>query len=432
MKLQNAKGTRDFLPEEKIARQELIERLKTIFELYGFSPLETPALEMYEILASKYAGGEDILQETFRLKDRGGRDLALRYDLTVPFSRVVGMNPQLKMPFKRYQIDKVWRDGPMGLGRYREFWQCDVDVVGSKSMIADAEILSIADTVFKEFGLKVEILVSNRKLLNGLIDSVGIKTDKAPVILAIDKLRKIGREGVKEELKKIGLSEFTSERILETFDVTGSNEEIIAKVKGLLKDSKEGLEGVKEIEELLMYLKLFGVDVKIDISLARGLMFYTGPVFETYLIDSPIKSAVASGGRFDKIIGKFLESKEEFPATGISFGLDRIYDALGAEGKLKPRKTVTEAFVIGIEQIEKAISIGQELRNKGVKTEIDIVGRNVRKNMEYVNAKGIPFVVFVGPEEEKQNKVKLRNTSTGEEMLLSLEEACKVIKAANQ
>lgn len=432
MELQNAKGTRDFLPEEKIARQRIMEQLKEVFELYGFSPLETPALELYEILASKYAGGASILEETFKLKDRGGRELALRYDLTVPFSRVVGMNPQLKMPFKRYQMDKVWRDGPTGLGRYREFWQCDVDVVGSKSMMADAEIISIAENVFEKFGLKVEILINSRKILNGILDIIGIKGDKEAIIMAVDKLRKTGREGVKEELGQLGLSDFTAESILDSFEMQGSTEEIFGKLKAMIK-TQEGLDGIKELEEMFEYLKLLGVkSAKLDISLARGLVFYTGPVFETYLLESPIKSAVASGGRYDKIIGKFLESEEEYPATGISFGLDRIYDALKAEDKLEMRKTVSEAFVIAIGEKSYASSLSSELRKAGVKTETDIVRKSVTKNLEYVNSKGIPFVIFIGPNEVKEGKVKLRNMGSGEESMITVAEASRMILACRK
>src|SRR3990167_5988414 len=214
MTLQRAKGTRDFLPEQKIVRQYIIDTLREVFELYGYSPLETPVLERYETLSSKYAGGSEILKEVFKLKDQGNRELALRYDLTVPFSRVIAMNPQLKMPFKRYQTGPVFRDGPISTGRVREFWQCDVDIVGIKKMTADAEILSLADMAYKRLGLKVKIKINNRKILNSILKEADITENQEDIILIIDKLYKIGVKGVKEELKSKKLTDKQINKII--------------------------------------------------------------------------------------------------------------------------------------------------------------------------------------------------------------------------
>ena len=228
------KGTRDFMPEDKILRDDIVKTLKKNFELFGYNPLETPALEMYETLASKYAGGGEILKETYSLKDNADRKLGLRYDLTVPFARVIAMNPQLKMPFKRYQIDKVWRDGPIKLGRYREFWQCDCDVVGSSSMIADAELIALASKVFDDLDLEVTLYFNNRKLLNSILDYCGIKKSvQDDAIISIDKLKKIGFDGVKKELVEKGIADDNVEKIKEVFGTDGSN---LENLKSILKN----------------------------------------------------------------------------------------------------------------------------------------------------------------------------------------------------
>ncbi len=423
--LMNAKGTRDFLPEESIARGKIIEILREIFERYGYSPLETPAIERFETLAAKFAGGSEILKEVFRLKDQGGRDLALRYDLTVPMSKVVGMNPNLPKPFKRYQIQPVWRDGPVKLGRYREFLQCDVDIVGAKSMLADAEILSIANEVFETLGLNVIIRVNNRKLLNGILDYAGIKENKMEAILSIDKLEKFGLDYVRKELEMKGFERKQVEGVLKILRVKGKNREILEKLEKLVK-SEEGKEGIRELRELLEYCELMNIEIKIDPSLARGLEYYTGPVFEIYLKKSKVKSAVAGGGRYDRMIGMFLGGKKEYPATGISFGLEPIYEVLKEKG-IERRKTVTEVLVIPIQTLKESIKIVKTLRKLGVKAEIDLMGRGISNNLKYANSLGIPYVVFVGRKELKDGKIKLRDMRTGREVLLETEEIPKKI-----
>jgi histidyl-tRNA synthetase len=428
MKLKNAKGVRDFLPEQKIVRDEIVATLKEVFELYGFSPLETPALEMYDLLASKYAGGDEILKEIFKLKDQGGRDLALRYDLTVPLARVVGMNPQLKMPFKRYQIDRAWRDGPTGLGRYREFWQCDVDVVGPKDMLADAEFVLIIVDVFNRWGLDVVVKINNRKLLNGILRSSGVDENKiTAAIMAIDKLGKLSQKEVNDELRTVGVLEGTIKKLNDVFSIKGTNEGILNKVVRWVKD-EEGMQGLKELQELIRYLDFLKVkNAQIDLSLARGLGYYTGTVYETFLKDSRIKSAVCSGGRFDKMIGLFLGTGKDYPAVGISFGLDRIYDALVIKNKAE-QKTVTRAYVIPIKTVEQSLKIVQDFRQAEIKVDIDLLGRGISKNLNYANSLKIPFVILVGETELKQNKVKLRDMQSGEEKLLTIKEAIKLLQ----
>jgi histidyl-tRNA synthetase len=423
--LMNAKGTRDFLPEEAISRQSLVDELRRIFEKYGYSPLETPAIERADVLSAKFAGGAEILKEMFRVEDQGGRDLALRYDLTVPLSKVVGMNPSLPKPFKRYQIQPVWRDGPIKLGRYREFLQCDVDVVGTKSMLAEAEILAIASEFFSGLGLDFVIRVNSRKLMDGVLEYAGIKENKMDAILSIDKLEKFGADSVRKEMHEKGLGKKEIESVMKVIALRGSNGEILAKA-GKLMTNAEGKEGVRELEELLGYCGLLGVEIKIDVSLARGLEYYTGPVFEVYLKDSKVTSSVAGGGRYDRMIGMFL-GKGDIPATGISFGFEPILDALEEKNAGSGAKTVTQVLVIPINTLDKAVKIAKELRNGGVKTEIDLMERGISANLNYANALGIPYVVFLGKEELKLGKVKLRDMKSGKEKMMEAKEVKKEI-----
>jgi len=412
MELQTAKGVRDFLPKEKIAREKVVSTIKEVFELYGFSPLETPILERLDVLASKYAGGAEILKETFKLKDQGDRDLALRYDLTVPLSRVIGMNPQLKMPFKRYAIGRVFRDGPIKLGRYREFWQCDVDVIGIRQMSAEAELLSLTSDIFKRLKLDVVIRVNNRKVLNGIIEEAGIdKSKEETVILSIDKLEKLGEDYVVKELDDKGIDKKMADKLIsliKTKSITNL---------GKLLNTEEGKEGLKELEDLFVYLKQFNVkNAILDTSLARGLSYYTGTVYEVFLNKGEIKSSIAAGGRYDKMIGSFLESNREYPAVGISFGLNTLMDAIKADGS----ETVSMLFIIPINTFKQSIKVVKELRDNGIKADIDLMQRGPSKNLKYANSLGIPYVLFIGEDEIKKKRFKLKEMKTGKERTLGI------------
>ena len=418
MTLQRAKGTRDFLPEQKIVRQYIIDTLREVFELYGYSPLETPVLERYETLSSKYAGGSEILKEVFKLKDQGNRELALRYDLTVPFSRVIAMNPQLKMPFKRYQTGPVFRDGPISTGRVREFWQCDVDIVGIKKMTADAEILSLADMAYKRLGLKVKIKINNRKILNSILKEADITENQEDIILIIDKLYKIGVKGVKEELKSKKLTDKQINKIISLISIKGSNSK---KLKELCKlENKEGLE---EIKELLSYLKEFKTKVGFDITLARGLSYYTGTIFEVVL-NNDLSLSLGGGGRYDDMISKFMDSKQEYPAVGISFGLDRIYNILVNKNI---KKTNTRLFIIPIQTLKESLNISQKLRENNINTDIDLNNKGISKNLDYANKLNIPYVLFIGENELKKKKLKLKDMNSGKEKFLTIKELCKFL-----
>jgi histidyl-tRNA synthetase len=431
--LDRPKGVRDFLPEQKILRDKILGILKETFEEFGYNPLETPALELLDVLRAKFLGTEaDVMKEMYAFKDRGGRMLGLRYSLTEPLARVLAMNRNIPTPFKRYQMDRVWRDGPTKVGRYREFWQCDVDVIGSPSPLADAELIALASQAFKKLGLKVDIKVGSRKLLNGILKYADIPADKwATTAISLDKLDKIGPGGVEKELrdKKIPRSKF--KKVLQMLQVMGEPKRTLAKLKRITKN-KEYNEGLKVLEEFFGYLDAFGVkDVYLVPSLVRGLEYYTGIVFEGFLRSGKFKSSVCGGGRWDNMIGQFLGTKEIVPATGISFGLDTLYDAVRVEGSkaLRPEKSVVKIFVVPIgKTTNDAAKICADLRNKGVAADMDLIGRGVSKNLDYANRFEIPYVLFVGQKELKAKKFKLRNMKSGKEELLTLAAVIKRVK----
>lgn len=427
MKLENSKGTKDFGPKDKIVREDVISTLKSVFELYGFSPLETPVLNRFELFESKYSIGSEMLKETFSLKDQGDRKLGLRFDLTVPLAKFVGMNPDLKMPFKRYEIGRSFRDGPIKTGRMREFWQCDADIVGSKNMLADAEILAVINSAFNKLGLPIVIKLNNRKLLEGILDFSGVDKDKRfDAIIAIDKLEKLGENEVRKEMESKGIPDDVVAKIISVINMKGKNNELLMNLKSLIK-SKVGAEGLEEIEDIMINCNSFGINcIEFCPSLARGLAYYTGPVFEVFLKDSKITSSAAAGGRYDNMIGAFLEGTKEYPATGIAFGLEVITEGLKAKSKQGfEKKSVTRVFVIPIKTEKESIKIAEELRKAGVKTELDLMNRGISKNLAYANSLNIPFVLFVGEKELKQKKVKLRDMKSGKEELIFVSDVIK-------
>lgn len=423
MELKLPRGMRDFPPEEKILRDQVITLLKEVFERYGFSPLETPTVERWEVLAAKYAGGEEILKETFRLRDQGGRDLGLRYDHTVPLARFVGMNPTIKRPFKRYAIGQIYRDGPIRQGRTREFYQCDVDTVGVHSPMADAEFIPMALEVFDCLSFRVEIRVNHRQLLNDLAAAAGVSVELTnSAILTLDKLEKMGREAVLKELREKGLDLQLADRWLEMLRVSGNNEKIFAALRQEVPES----EGLRELEELFEYLPKCE-EIRFVPSLARGLGYYTGVLFEVKSLDPPLDSSVAGGGRWDNMIGDFLGSDERYPAVGISFGLEPILELLKTL-RASPRKTVTQVYVIPIGLKKEGLEIAQQLRKAGIKVDLDLAGKGISDNLRYANSYGIPYALLVGKEEIKQKKVKLRDMRSGEEEMLTLAQAIARLK----
>jgi len=420
MKLQLAKGVKDFGPEEKILKNKVVAAITKAFEKYAFSPLETPIIERYETLSAKFGAGagSDVLKETFKFKDQGKRDLALRFELTTSLARYIAMNPNVKMPFKRYEVGPNFRDGPIKLGRMRQFWQCDADTVGTSSMLAEAEQIAILDEVFNELGLKFIIKINNRKILNGILNQAGI-TKRKEAIIAIDKLDKIGKKGVSAELKDKG---YTTAQIKKVFNIISDG----IKLKDLKKKIKdeEGLEGIVELEELFSYLKRMKIkSVVYDIAMARGQAYYTGTVLEVFLKKSKITSSIAGGGRYDDMIGGFVGGGRNIPAVGISFGLVPIIEAL-KEGKELVR-SVAQLLVIPINDVGLGLSVIKELRSAGINTDFAIAKKGVGKNLQYANALGIPYTIIIGEKEAKVKKVLLRDMKSGDEKLLTVKQVVK-------
>jgi histidyl-tRNA synthetase len=426
MSYQPAKGTRDLLPEEMRKWQWVIDRIREVYERYGFAPLETPAFESFELLSAKGGLGEAVREEIYNFKDKGGRELGLRFDFTVPLARVLANNPNLPRPFKRYQIGKVWRyDNPQAL-RYREFWQADADTIGSQSMMADAECIAVAVDCLKAIGFKeFNIRVNNRKLIEGIMEKVGVPKEKvADAFRSIDKMDKIGESGVERELDGKGID---AKKVLAAVRLEGKNEELLQKVEEKFGAS----DGLNELKELLKLAKQMGMEkwIKIDLSLVRGLDYYTGPVFEVALGGGV---SAGGGGRYDKLIK--VMGGPDLPATGISLGLSRVIAIADEKGLLKADPPV-RVFVAAVNDWVRpdALKIVQSVRNDGIAAETDIAGRKLAKQMEWAGAAGFPFVAIVGPEELKKGSVKLRDMKTGKEKLVKTEKlGQEIAKAAKK
>ena len=422
METSPVRGMRDFLPEEAKFRDEVIQKIKDCFERFGFMPLETPAIERWEILAAKKAGGSEILKETYSFKDKGGRKVGLRYDLTVPLARVIANNPNLPLPFKRYQIQPVWRYGDVARGRLRQFLQCDVDIVGSESMLADAEVISCASFTLKQIGIKDFLIrINNRKILSSLVRRAGIRKDKVlDVLRTVDKLDKIGEEGVREELeKKIGKK---AEDVMEIVSYKGK--EVLEEIGKKLEGWKEGIAGIEELEKLGSYLEMMGVkNFVFDMSLARGLDYYTGPIFEIEVSEKI--GSIAGGGRYDELIGIF--SGRNLPATGISLGIERIVEILKPKVKLK--KSVVKVYVAYVGNVlDYVLKVVMLLRETGMRCDFDVKERSLSKQLEYASKMEIPFVVIIGEREKNEECVKIRDMTTGKEEVIKFSELGKWIE----
>ncbi|MEM2948756.1 MAG: histidine--tRNA ligase, partial [Candidatus Anstonellales archaeon] len=406
-------GMRDFGPKEMLIREWVVEKIEEKFKLYGFRPLDTPAMEFLDVLTAK--SGEEIKQQIFRIK---GEEIGLRFDLTVPLARFVASNLEIPKPFKRYAIAKVWRNEEAQKGRYREFMQADADIVGTKSMRAEGELLNLTYDVLKGLGFELKnakFLLNNRKILNGLAESWGIDEKKREdVFRSLDKMDKIGENGVRKELEgKVGRKK--TEEILESLKVGGKNRE---KLEFAARYSKEG---ARELEEILTYFP----KAEVDLFLVRGLAYYTGPIFEVKLSEEI--GSVAAGGRYDGLIG--LYGSGEY-ATGISFGVERLIYLINKRGEENARETTTKIFVANVkpEFYPYALKIAEELRKAGICTEVDLNDRNLRKQFEYANALKIPYVAIVGEKEKKEGKITLRSMESGKEEFSSLNECIKKLK----
>ena len=434
---ENVKGTYDYLPEKQMLRERIKNVLQKVFVKYGFSPVETPILCRYELLASKYSEGADILNEMYKLSDQGKRQLGLRYDLTITFSKLISSNQEITLPFKRYEIGKVFRDGPVKTGRNREFTQCDVDVVGIKSVMAEAEYMLMTAEAYKNLGLDIEIEFNNRKLLTGIISYVfGNVSDEImrKIIMIIDKFAKI-----------------TEEELYETFKELGFTRESVDKLKALLKcdyvtlkdmlsvsDDKSIKEGISEINELYEYVVNTEAEkcMKFAPYLARGIDIYTGTVWEVFLKNRKINEhdfnmSIGGGGRYDRIITTFINNGKEYPAVGMSFGLDVIYEIIKLkDGKIS--KSVVDLFVIPMGTEKQSFTFTSNLRKLGVKTEIEKRAQKLKKSMSYVNKICIPYVVIIGEDEIKKQSVKVKNMETGLSQEFSIDDYDGIKKFINQ
>ncbi|MBC8180587.1 histidine--tRNA ligase [candidate division KSB1 bacterium] len=445
------KGTRDFLPEQMLRRQYVINIIKTVFEKYGYQPLETPSIEKLDVLSGKY--GEEGDQLMFKILKRGtglekvGReikefsitkfrdiaDLGLRYDLTVPLSRVIAMyRNEITLPFKRYQIQPVWRADRPQKGRYREFFQCDADNVGSASMMADAETIAIINEILTVLGFKqFKIKINNRKILSGIVEYSGVETNRGmDVCIAIDKVDKIGIDGVKKELLQREISDNAIAKILPILEISGKIENILSDVSSLLKSSEVGSEGINEIRELISYMKSMDIPTNnyvVDLYLARGLTYYTGPIFES-VVEEPKIGSLTGGGRYDELIGMF--SGENIPATGTTLGIERIIDVM-TELKMMPEaKTSTKVLVtiFNDETKDASLKLIQKIRKAGINSEIYFDSSGLKKQFKYADKMGIPYVVIMGPDEAEKNEVSLKDLRKGEQAQMTVEKMLEVLK----
>ena len=439
------KGTRDFGPEEMAKRNYIFNTIKDVYALYGFQQIETPAMETLHTLMGKYGEEGDkllfkILNSGDYLKNISDEELmgrntlylqtrlcekGLRYDLTVPFARYVVMHrDELQLPFKRYQIQPVWRADRPQKGRYREFYQCDADVVGSDSLLNEVELMQIVDTVFQRFGIRVQIKINNRKLLTGIAELIGEADKIVDITVAIDKLDKIGIDNVNEELRADGISPEAMEKLQPIITLSGTNEDKLATMQEALKDSEIGLKGIEELRFILSTLKQVGLhnEIQLDLTLARGLNYYTGAIFEVKALDTPMGS-ITGGGRYDNLTGIF--GMPGLSGVGISFGADRIYDVLNALD-LYPKEAISTTQLLFINFGEKettyCLPIAAKARKAGIRVEVYPDKVKMKKQMSYANAKGIPFVALAGDNEIEAGKVTLKNMATGEQSLVSPEE----------
>lgn len=422
VKLRNLKGSFDYLPKEQIVRSYITDILKKIFEKYGYQPVDTPIVCYYDVLASKYGGGSEILKEVYKLKDQGDRELALRYDLTVPFARLVAMTKDLQLPFKRYEIGKVFRDGPVKVGRNREFIQCDADVIGIKSMMIEAEFMNLFVDAFKELEIDVYIEYNNRKLMSGMILEVGIDKDRVnETITIVDKFKKMSKEELVKEFSHLEIDAEKIEMLTKYFSL--NFEQIKEQFAGT--NNTVILEGISELEELNSYLNFLGINEYMSFSstLARGHDIYTGTVFEVYTKDGIVKSSIAAGGRFDKIITNFIDDGSEYPAVGISFGLDVIYEVIKSRFV---QNNMIDILIIPMDTKKESLALANNLRKFDLKVDLIFNDRKLGKVMNYANREKIPYVIIIGESEIENNKFKLKEMETGSEYEFSFDEAKKI------
>ena len=424
-------GFMELLPQDQIKFNEMLDTIKNTYELYGFLPEETPIIESSEVLLAK-AGGETEKQ-IYSFK-KGDKDLSLRFDLTVPLAKYVAQYyNDLTFPYRRYQIGKVFRGERAQKGRYREFYQCDIDIIGDGklSIINDAEIPSVIYTTFKNLGFdNFVIKINNRKILNGLFDELNISDKKTEILIIIDKLEKIGMEAVKEELSKLNLSDEKINKIEQFFKIDGATDEKLEKLERLNFNSEIFKEGLEELKEVVKYVRLFNVEEKnfvVDLTIARGLDYYTGTVYETNLVGYESIGSICSGGRYENLANYY--TKKNLPGVGISIGLTRLFYNLKELGLLKSsKKSISKAGIIAMGVgIEEAVKISNILRENNIPNEIYKEDTKIKNKFSYANNLDIPYVIIIGQEEKEKGLYTLKNMISGEQKMLTTDEILKVL-----
>ena len=428
---QPPRGTRDFLPEEMYKRNWVLDQIRGVYEAYGFEPLGTPAFESWELL--KLKSGADVINQIYYFKDKADRELGLRFDLTTSLARVVAVHRELQMPFKRYAMGTVWRYENPSEKRFREFWQADADTVGVSDSIADAEVLAAAVDCLKKMGFDGFVIkLNDRRILEAFIRKAGVPQDRLlDAIRAVDKLLKIGKDGVIEELTKLSVEVESANLLLDSLTQTGAPAKVLDDTEKKLSDSPEGLLGLKALRELIEYAKSFGYVeyIVVELSLARGLDYYTGPVFEVLAEGYENYGSIAGGGRYDGIIN--LMGGGSTPATGISFGIERLVPLIETKGGFKDLKLGVDVLIAPISELMKdeAIKVAQDLRSVGVSTIVDLLGRRFSKQLEYANKKGVRKVVIIGERELEEGCLTIRDMKTGEQVKVERSKLLECIAA---
>ncbi len=427
-------GFMELLPNEQILFNQMKQKIEESYKRFGFLPIDTPVLELSEVLLAK-AGGETEKQ-IYRFT-KGDTDISLRFDLTVPLAKYVAKNyGNLSFPFRRYQIGKVYRGERAQKGRYREFYQCDIDIIGDETLdiINDAELPVIIAYTFSNLGFDdFTIKINNRKILNGLYESIGQKENSVEIMRIIDKIDKIGQEAVKEELEKLGLDDKTINTIIDFIKINGSTNEKLEKLENLKINNETYLKGVEELKYVIKYIRLFGMkeeNFTVDLTIARGLDYYTGTVYETFLNNYRELGSVCSGGRYENLAGNYTDKK--LPGVGISIGLTRLFYKLNELNIIKAeKKSISEILIIPMtDNIEETYKLATELRDLNINTEVYLNDKKLKAKVKYADKLEIPYIIVIGDNEIEEGKVKVKNMETGEEIetLLDAKEILKIIK----
>ena len=421
MKLMNVKGTYDYMPNDMKIRNNILNVLRKNFEKYGYLPIETPMIYYYDLLSYKYNDGAEILSEIYRLTDQGDRDLGLRYDLTVPFCKVVGLNKDLALPFRRYEIGKVFRNGPVKSGRTREFYQCDVDVVGIDNRFIEAEQILMAINTYRDLGIEIYVKYNNRKLMSGLIKLVGIDEEKTDSVIGIiDKLDKVSRKEIEDMLLEKDIS---MDQINKLFDLFNKN---LSEYQELVNENELIKEGVSELLEINSYLTELDIidDCIFTPTLARGLSIYTGIVFEFYDKLNRISSAIGAGGRYNKIITNFMDNGNEYPAVGLSFGLEPIFVILKNE---TDKIGLVDIYMVPLDTNTEVLRMASIFRERGYRVLIEMNKKKIAKCFEYADKNNIKYVMIVGEDEVNSGMYKIKNMDKKEENSYSMDELLKYL-----